>query len=113
MIFQKYIILVFNCSIAWYRRIAKYLILIFYHSDKTKPLCTEAFHSFPSRTSQVGFLNLKEPNIMWTFHVNNNKMWYTWLILSSLLWFMLYKAGYASIMFHACHVTAWVREGQQ
>ena len=29
------------------------------------------FHRF---LTDAGFLNLKEVNVMWTFHVNNNKM---------------------------------------
>ena len=51
---------------------------------------------------------------MLIFHVNNDKMWYTSLFLSSLIWFMpgfmLYNA---SLMCPACDVTARVREGQQ
>ena len=59
-----------------YGWIDKYLVLIFYCPDKRKPLCTV----FPPSqvkdlgqgavTSQQGFLNLKEVNIIWILHVN-------------------------------------------
>ena len=41
-------------------------------------------------TSQAGFLNLKIVNIILTLRVNNDRMWYTYFCLSSLIWFMLY-----------------------
>ena len=37
----------------------------------------------------------------------------SWLILSNLIWLMVYDVLYASIICPACDVTAWVRERQQ